>query len=113
MLKLDKSQIEAAADLGATPTQVLFKNIIPQTIPGIASAATMTFMPTMSSYVISDVLSEYKITLFGNYIYLDFANGLWSDGAFMALIMLILVGITMLVSSRFEKKTEIKGGQLW
>ena len=113
MLKLDKSQIEAAADLGANPVQVFFKNIVPQSIPGIAAAATMTFMPTMSSYVISDVLSEYKITLFGNYIHLDFASSLWNDGAFMAVIMLILVGLTMLVSAKFEKKTEVRGGQLW
>lgn len=113
MLKLDKSQIEAAADLGANPVQVFFKNIVPQSVPGIAAAATMTFMPTMSSYVISDVLSEYKITLFGNYIHLDFSSSLWNDGAFMAVIMLILVGLTMLISSRFEKKTEVRGGQLW
>ena len=38
MLKLDKSQIEAAADLGANPPQVFFKSILPQSIPGIVSA---------------------------------------------------------------------------
>ena len=84
MLKLDKMQIEATADLGANPVQVFFLNIVPQSVPGIVSACTMTFMPTMSSYVISDTLSEGKITLFGNYIYLDFANNLWHDGSFMA-----------------------------
>ena len=77
MLKLDKSQIEAASDLGATPFQVFYKTIIPQSFPGIVSACLMTFMPTMSSYVISDTLSEGKITLFGNYIYLDFTNNAW------------------------------------
>ena len=51
MLKMDKNQIEAAADLGANPAQVFFKNIIPMTIPGIVSACMMTFMPTMSSSV--------------------------------------------------------------
>ena len=74
MTKLDKSQVEAARDLGANPTQVFFKNIIPQAVPGIVSACLMTFMPTMSSYVISDTLSEGKITLFGNYIELEFTN---------------------------------------
>lgn len=96
MLKLDRSQIEAAADLGANPFQVFTKNIIPQSLPGVASACTMTFMPTMSSYVISDILSEGKITLFGNYIYLDFTNSAWNDGSFMALIMLVIIGISML-----------------
>ena len=96
MLKLDKSQMEAASDLGANPTQVFIKNIIPQSVPGIVSACTMTFMPTMSSYVISDTLSEGKITLLGNYINLEFTNKNWNDGSFMALIMLALIGLNIL-----------------
>lgn len=112
MLKLDKSQIEAAADLGANPVQVFFKNIIPQSVPGIVSACTMTFMPTMSSYVISDTLSEGKITLFGNYINLEFTNKAWNDGSFMALIMLALIGISLLFTKNVEKE-ETRGGGLW
>ena len=110
MTKLDKSQIEAARDLGANPTQVFFKNIIPQAVPGIVSACLMTFMPTMSSYVISDTLSEGKITLFGNYIELEFTNKAWHDGSFMALVMLILIAITMLISQRFSKEGKKEGG---
>ncbi len=72
----------------------------------------MTFMPTMSSYVISDTLSEGKITLFGNYIYLDFANNLWHDGSFMALIMLIIIGISMFLT-REKGGAEQKGGKSW
>jgi len=104
MLKLDKSQIEAAADLGANPTQVFVKSVLPQSIPGIVSACMMTFMPTMSSYVISDTLSEGKITLFGNYINLEFTNKAWNDGSFMALIMLLIVGISMIFTTKGEKK---------
>ena len=110
MTKLDKSQIEAARDLGANPTQVFFKNIIPQAVPGIVSACLMTFMPTMSSYVISDTLSEGKITLFGNYIELEFTNKAWHDGSFMALVMLILIGITMFISQKFSKDGKKEGG---
>lgn len=112
MTKLDKSQIEAAKDLGANGPQVLFKNIIPQAMPGIVSACLMTFMPTMSSYVISDVLSEGKITLFGNYIELEFSNKEWHDGSFMALIMLVLIALSMLISERSSKR-EQKGGKSW
>ncbi len=112
MLKLDKSQIEAAADLGANPFQVFTKSIFPQTIPGIISAVLMTFMPTMSSYVISDLLSEGKITLFGNYIYLDFSQAMWNDGSFMALIMLVIVGISMFLTRGVEKE-QGRGSGLW
>ena len=110
MTKLDKSQIEAARDLGANPAQVFFKNIIPQSVPGIVSACLMTFMPTMSSYVISDTLSEGKITLFGNYIELEFTNKAWHDGSFMALVMLVLIAITMVISQKFSKEGKKEGG---
>ena len=110
MLKLDKSQIEAARDLGANPTQVFVKNILPQAFPGIVSACLMTFMPTMSSYVISDVLSEGKITLFGNYIELEFTNKAWHEGSFMAVVMLVFIGLTMLISQKSSKEGKKEGG---
>ena len=111
MMKLDKSQIEAARDLGANPVQVFFKNLIPQALPGIVSACLMTFMPTMSSYVISDTLSEGKITLFGSYIELEFTNKAWNDGSFMALVMLMFIGITMVISQKFSKEEKKEGGK--
>jgi spermidine/putrescine transport system permease protein len=114
MLKLDHSQMEAASDLGANPWQVFWKNVIPQSLPGIISACEMVFMPVMSSYVISDTLSEGKITLFGNYIYLAFSNSLWNEGSVMALIMLVIIGITMLATRNVEKDPQgARGAGLW
>lgn len=110
-LKLDKSQMEAASDLGANPFQVFIKNILPQSIPGIVSAMLMTFTPTMSSYVISDTLSEGKITLIGSYIDLDFTSRLWNEGSFMAVIMLIIIAISMFLTRGHEKDT--RGNGLW
>jgi len=65
----------------------------------------------MSSYVISDVLSEGKITLFGNSIYLSFTNSQWSEGSFMAMLMLILVGVSMLLTRNFTEKDEGRGSK--
>lgn len=103
MLKMDQSQIEASADLGANKVQTFFKVIIPMTMPGIVSAATMVFMPTLSSYVISDILSEYNVVLFGSYIDLYFGQADWNFGSFMALIMLILIGISVYITRKFDK----------
>ena len=114
MIKLDKSQIEASSDLGASPIQTFFLSVVPQSVPGIVSAAEMVFMPTISSYVISDTLSEGKITLFGNIIYLNFSQSQWNEGSFMAFIMLLLVGISMLVSKRFSKgENNPRGANIW
>lgn len=110
MLKLDKSQIEASYDLGANKFQTFYKTIIPMSMPGISSAVTMVLMPTMSSYVISDIMYERKITLIGNYINDAFGQSLWNAGSLYALIMLILVFITMKI---FKNQDEDARGGLW
>ena len=112
MLKIDNSLLEAASDLGANPFQVFIKAMFPQTIPGIVSATLMTFMPTMSSYVISDVLSENMITLFGNYINTEFSLGSWNTASFMALIMLVIIGISMIATRKVGKEEDGRT-QLW
>ena len=112
MLKMDKSQIEASYDLGANGFQTFTKVIIPMTMPGIVSACTMVFMPTISSYVISDLLSEYNIVLFGSYIDLYFNQANWNFGSFMALIMLILIGISVLITRKFSKEDSTRAS-LW
>ena len=113
MLKMDKSQIEASGDLGATPFQTFFKVVIPMTMPGIISAATMVFMPTISSYVISDILSEYNVVLFGSYIDLYFNQADWNFGSFMALIMLLLIGISVLISRKFSNDDTGGRSSIW
>ena len=110
MLKLDYSQIEAAADLGANPFQVLIHSIFPQSLPGVISAITMTLVPVMSSYVISDALSEGNITLIGNFIYINFANNQWNNGSFTAFVLLILVILSMFLT---RDKEEESRGNLW
>jgi spermidine/putrescine transport system permease protein len=114
MLKLDRSQVEAAYDLGCNKGQAFLRSVLPQSVPGIISASEMVFMPVMSSYVISDTLSEGKITLFGNSIYLSFTNSEWNEGSFMALIMLVIIGITMLLTRNAGgEQVTARGGGLW
>ena len=112
MLKMDKSQIEASADLGAKPHQTFVKVIIPMTMPGIISGCTMVFMPTMSSYVIVNIMSENKIAILGNLIDDSFNLSNWNGGSFVALIMLIIIGITQLLTRNVEKEENVRGA-LW
>ena len=106
MLKMDRSQIEASKDLGANGIQTFTRVVIPLTMPGIVSAATMVFMPTISSYVISDILSEYNVVLFGTYIDLYFNQNDWNFGSFMALIMLILILLSVVITRKFSDADE-------
>ena len=111
MTKMDLSLIETSYDLGANKVQTFFKTVIPMTMPGIASAATMVFMPTMSSYVISDVMGERKISLIGNSIQLYFDQGLWNLGSLVALIMLLIMAFGAFCTDSGQEDN-VRGG-LW
>lgn len=112
MTKLDYSQIEASSDLGARPVQTFTQIILPMTAPGIVSAATMVFMPTMSSYVISDVMGERKLSLIGNSIQLYFDQGLWHMGSIVAVIMLLLIAVGMFATKNVQKEDDVRGTML-
>ena len=117
MLKMDKNQIEAAADLGANPAQVFIKNIIPMTIPGIISACMMTFMPTMSSYVIANKMSENSVLIIGNLIADEFGSNTSAIsnhiGSTLSLVMLLIIGVTLFIEKLFDKENDGKKGGIW
>ena len=117
MLKMDKNQIEAAADLGANPFQVFVKNIIPMTIPGIISACMMTFMPTMSSYVIANKMSENSVQIIGNLIEQQFGSNTSEIsnhvGSTISLVMLVIIGVTLFIEKIFDKSNDSRKGGIW
>ena len=65
LAKMDKSYAEAAVDLGATPWTAFWKVTVPLSMPGVTSGILMVFMPTVSTFAISEFLTNNKIKLFG------------------------------------------------
>ena len=55
LAKMDKSYAEAAVDLGATPWTAFWKVTVPLSMPGVTSGILMVFMPTVSTFAISEV----------------------------------------------------------
>lgn len=98
LLKLDTSYAEAAEDLGAKPWQVFWKVTVPLSMPGVISGVLMVFMPTVSTFAISEFLTNNKIKLFGTIIQENINSSMWNYGAALSLIMLIIIGITTLFS---------------
>ena len=101
--KMDGSLIEAAEDLGATPRQVFTRVVFPLSTPGIVSGIMMVFMPTISTFAISELLTMNNIKLFGTTIQENINNGMWHYGAALSLIMLIIIGITTLFTDSSEE----------
>lgn len=110
--KMDKSYIEAAQDLGASPAGVFAKVTIPLSLHGVASGVMMVFMPTISTFAISELLTMNKVKLLGTTIQENINNGMWNYGATIALIMLAIIGLTTLFSDSEDTRDNEKGGLL-
>ncbi len=110
LLKMDKSYGEAAADLGATPSEVFRKVTLPLSKPGIFSGILMVFMPTVSTFAISEFLTNNKIKLFGTIIQENINSSMWNYGAALSLIMLVIIGLTTIILGGDER--EVEGGTL-
>jgi len=104
--KISPSYAEAAEDLGATPWEVFWKVTVPLSKPGITSGVMMVFMPTVSTFAISEFLTNNKIKLFGSIIQEKIYASQWNYGAALALIMLIIIGVTSLFTQESEQTAE-------
>ena len=112
LIKIDKHAIEAAQDLGANGFQVFRRIIFPLSIPGIVSGITMVFMPSVTTFAISDILSGRKISLMGNLIENQFVRqDNWHLGSAISIILIVLIFASMIFTSKYEKENE--GGGLF
>ena len=103
LLKLDNSLLEAAADLGADKFTVFLRVTLPLAVPGIISGMTMVLLPSMTNYVVLDMLynSTYIMgSLIGSY----FSAYDWNNGSLISLVLLVIILIVTLVTNRFSDK---------
>ncbi len=112
IVKIDGSLTEAAVDLGATNWKAFLKVTLPLSVPGIVSGISMVFLPSMTNYVVLDMLynSTYIMgSLIGSY----FSAYNWHGGSMIALILLGIICIfTYMTDDSADGVTAGRGGAL-
>lgn len=104
MVKIDDNVINAARDLGASYWQTLRKIILPLSMPGIVSGVIMVFVPSLTTFAISDILGGGKMLLIGNIIESKVKRaGNMNLGAGLSLILMVFIVINMLFQARYSK----------
>lgn len=110
LVKMDKSLIEAAKDLGATNAQIFKKVIFPLSLPGVYTGITMVFIPAISTFVIPDLLGGNRFYLIGNLIEKQFTfTGDWAFGSAISIVLILIMFVIMILQNLFEDDTE-EGG---
>lgn len=101
---LEKAQLDAARDLGATPLRVHARIVIPHARAGIATGFVFTFMLAAGSYVAPALLGSPGSRWFTEIIYnWFFEGGDWNRGAAYALVLLLLCLVVVFVTLRLAR----------
>lgn len=103
--KMDKSLLEASADLGANRFHTFWKVTFPLSLPGVISGITLVFLPAVSSFFIPKLLGGGQYFLIGNVIENQFITvGEWNFGSAISVIMAIIMMISMYLVRYVEKR---------
>ena len=87
---LDRNQIEAARDMGASWVKIHRRIVIPHAKPGIASGCTMVFMLSAGALAAPQILGGPSSLWFTQLVYQWFNNSLnWQQGAAYAIVLLV------------------------
>ena len=103
MTKIDRSLLEAAEDLGGNSFAKLKKVIFPLSLSGVVSGITMVFVPSVSTFYISQKLGGNKTMLIGDAIEYLFNLGPnhYNVASAISLVLMVLILICLAVMNRF------------
>jgi spermidine/putrescine transport system permease protein len=99
--KIDRSLLDAAADLGDGPFRRFLRVTLPLSLPGVLGAAVLIFVPTTGDYVTPTLVGGSGGVMIANVIEVEFDRiGDWPMGAALAIASMAAVGIVTLFTVR-------------
>jgi spermidine/putrescine transport system permease protein len=107
MAKMDPRLLEAASDLGCNSIRTLTRVVFPLSLSGVLSGVTMVFVPSISTFYISQKLGGGTFELIGDTIERQFQNeSTYHVGASISLVMMLLILLSLAVMNRFSNESE-------
>jgi len=105
--KLDRTLLEASADLGAPGRSTLWRVTIPMTMPGVVAGVILVFVPSLGQFIVSDLLGGAKTILAGNLVQNQFAVA--RNKPFGAAVAFELTAVVLLLLFVYARYTKRKG----
>ena len=111
---MDSGLYEAALDLGATPFQALYKIVLPQIVPGIVSGFMLSVTLSLDDYFISTYTKPATFDTISTYVVnatrgaqTEIKTALWALSTVIFLVVILVVVLMNLVSSKTAKRQEV------
>lgn len=104
LCKIDHSLHEAAMDLGANRFQTFWRVTFKLSIPGVLNGIIMTFLLSISTFVIPKLLGGGQYMLIGNLIENQFISvGDWNFGSAISVILAFIILLAITGMKRMDK----------
>lgn len=110
MAKLDYRLVEAASDLGCNGFGVLRKVIFPLSLSGVISGITMVFVPSISTFYISQKLGGPETLLIGDIIEQRYASSDYNMAAALSFVLMLILIVGLAIVNRYTDGDE--GGMM-
>jgi putrescine transport system permease protein len=105
LAKMDRSLLEAAGDLGASPRRAFWLVTFPLSLPGVGAGVLLCFIPIVGEYVIPDLLANDNTVMIGKIMWVEFfGNTNWPVASAMAVALLALLLAPMLIYDRLQRR---------
>jgi putrescine transport system permease protein len=90
--KLDRSLLEASADLGSPPWRSFLDVTLPLSMPGVIAGSMLVFIPAIGEFVIPTLLGGPDNLMIGRVLWDEFfGNRDWPVAAAVAIVFLVLL----------------------
>lgn len=104
--KQDRTLVEAAMDLGASPMRAFWSVTAPLSRRGVIAGCLLVFIPATGEFVIPDLLGSSQVLMIGSTLWEEFFTARNWPGAAAVAVMLLLILIVPLV---IYEKLQMKG----
>ncbi|HZH28105.1 MAG TPA: ABC transporter permease subunit [Azospirillaceae bacterium] len=109
--RLDRTLLEAAADLGCRPWQAFVRVTLPLSVPGIVAGSLLVFIPAVGEFVIPELLGGPDTLMIGKVLWTEFsANNDWPLASALAVALLVVLVLPMVVFQAVRARGEAREG---
>jgi putrescine transport system permease protein len=107
--RMDKSLIEAAADLGCSRLMAFWLVTLPMSFAGVGAGLLLCFIPIVGEFVIPDLLAGSDALMIGQTLWLEFfTNKDWPVASALAVVLLAVLLIPLVIYEKVQRR-QIEG----
>jgi putrescine transport system permease protein len=101
--KHDQTLLEAAVDLGATPSHAFLRITLPLSMPGVIAGSMLVFIPAVGEFVIPRLLGGTDSLMIGRVLWDEFfSNRDWPVASAVAICLLLVLVVPIMIFQRYQ-----------